>query len=145
MTLAEFQPHVEQGIINIEWETARARWRAGLLVEREALGKALLLAGQYGVDRQPIEDRLQQIYVELEGDVTADRISVHPIRSVPMDLIAAAVVRRIYKIPNDFPILSVKELPSHEAIADALRAIAMRWSTPNGQAQVDEETRVMTP
>lgn len=135
MTLAEFQPYVEQAIISLEWETARARWRQELLGQREALGNALLLAGQYGVERQPIEDRLQQIYQELDGDVTADMVPVHPIRSVPMDLITAAVIRRILRLPPEFPILSIKAVPSATDILEAVRAIASRWQTPNGQTQ----------
>lgn len=138
MTLAEFQPYVEQAIINLEWETARSRWRAGLLVEREALGKALELTALLGMDRQPIEDRLQQIYSELEGDVTADRVPVHPIRSVPMDLIAVAVIRRILLLPQEFPILSIRTLPSERDVYEAVIAIANRWQTPNGQIPVEE-------
>jgi hypothetical protein len=103
MTLAEFQPYVEQAVTACEWAIARARWRQGLLDEREALGKAYLLAGQYGIEPEPIEARLQQIYTELEGDVTADCVPQHPLRSIPMDLITAAVVRRCLRLPQNFP------------------------------------------
>ena len=138
MTLAEFQPFVERALTALEWSLARARWRQGLLDQREALGKALLLAGQYGVERQPIDDRLQQISHELDSDVTADCVPKHPVRSVPMDLITAAVVRRIFRIPSDFPILSLNKLPDEQDVSDAVRAIAQRWSTPTRQAPVDE-------
>jgi hypothetical protein len=36
--------------------------------------KALPLAGQYGVEREPLEARLAQIETELAGDVSADRV-----------------------------------------------------------------------
>jgi hypothetical protein len=69
----------------------------------------------YGVEREPLEARLAQIDRELAGDVTADRVPQHPIRSVPMDLITAAVVRRILKLPQEFPVLSIKSAAEQRA------------------------------
>lgn len=137
MTLAEFQPHVENALVAIEWTIARSRWRTGLLGEREALLKALPLAGSYGVEREPLEARLAQIEVELTGDVTADQVPQLPLRSIPMDMIAAAVVRRILRLPREFPILSISKLPSREVLLDTLEAIAMRWQTTNGEIPVE--------
>lgn len=134
MTLADFQPHVERAVTALEWATARARWRAGLLDERVAIVQATALAGQYGVEREPLDARLAQIDQELTQDVTADRVPVHPIRSVPMDLITAEVVRRLFGLPQPFPILSIKTLPSQPQIAEAVAAIASRWQTPNGSS-----------
>lgn len=138
MTLAEFQPHVEQALIALEWETARARWRQGLLDERAAIEKHLSLAGQYGIEAAPLEARLAQIDHELAGDVPADHVSQFPLRSVPMDLVATAVARRILRLPAEFPILSIRTLPSDDDIRHALEGIAMRWRTPNGQMPVEQ-------
>lgn len=142
MTLAEFQPYVEQALVSLEWAVARTRWRHGLLDERDAITRALPLAGSYGVEREPLEARWAQINTELQQDVTADRVSQSPLRSVPMDMIAAAVVRRILRVPPEFPVLSIRELPKQADIDDAVRAIAMRWQTPNGQSAT-EDTHVI--
>lgn len=131
MTLAEFEPYVERAVTALEWTTARARWRQGLLVEREAIDKAIPLAGSYGVEREPLEARLRQIDQDLTGDVTADQVPLLPLRSVPMDLITTAVVRRLLRLPPEFPVLSIKTLPSDDQIAEAVAAIASRWHTPN--------------
>lgn len=133
MTLAELQPHVEQALVAIEWETARSRWRRGLLDECLAIQQSIPLAGQFGIERAPLEARLGQIETDLAGDVTADQVPQHPLRSVPMDLIAAAVARRILKLPPEFPILSLRDRPSDAAIGEALMAIAMRWQTTAGE------------
>jgi hypothetical protein len=137
MTLADFQPYVEDALIALEWATARARWRQALHDEEEAIRKALLLAGQYGVEPEPLEDRLRLIALAQDEDVTADCVPQHPVRSIPIDMITAAVIRRILKLPPEFPVLSIKVLPAPEAIADALQAIAMRWSSPNGASGED--------
>lgn len=142
MTIAEFQPHVERALTALEWATARARWRRGLLEQREAIAKALQLAGNYGIEREPLEARLAQIDHELTQDVTADQVPVSPLRSVPLDLITAAVVRRVLRLPPEFPILSLKTVPSDEQMIEAVSAIASRWQTPNGQSS-DEPTRVV--
>lgn len=142
MTLAEFQPYVERAVTALEWETARARWKQGLLDEREAIEHTIPLVGLYGIEREPLEARLAQIEQELAGDVTADRVPVLPLRSVPMDLIAAAVVRRILRIPVAIPVLSIKALPSECDIDDAVRAIAQRWQHPMGEVAA-EQTRVI--
>jgi hypothetical protein len=135
MTLAELEPSVEAAIVSLEWELARARWRQGLQDERDAIEKAIPLAGTYGIEEEPLRDRLEQIAAESQGDVTADRVSVIPLRSVPMDLITAAVVRRILRIPAEIPVLSIKAMPSPTQIADAVEAIAARWSMPLGPVQ----------
>src|SRR4051812_45338624 len=124
MTLAEFQTHVERAVTAHEWATARVRWRQGLLNELEALQKAVALLAErveyqdsleplpdgvqfrdqvYRSDLEPYYARLRQIAEELERDVTPDCVPLHPLRSVPMDMIAAAVVRRILRLPAEFP------------------------------------------
>jgi hypothetical protein len=138
MTLAEFQPHVEKAVTALEWTIARARRTLALAEEAEAIMKALPLAGSYGVERAPLEGRLEQIACEIGQGVTADMVSQHPVRSIPMDVITAAVVRRTLHIPADFPVLSVKTIPSPEAIADAVMAIAARWHSPQGPIAVDD-------
>lgn len=142
MTIADFQPHIEAAIVALEWAQARAAWLRGLFGEQEALEKALTLAGQYGVEEAPLQARLDQIVVEFQGDVTPDRVSQHPMRSVPMDLIATAVIRRILRLPDGFPVLSIKVLPSDEQIADAVEAIAQRWSSPLGPVR-DEQPQTV--
>ncbi len=137
MTLAEFQPHVEQAVTALEWATARARWRQALVEEREAIEKALPLAGQYGVEAEPLEARLGQIAVEFTLDVTADQVPQHPIRSVPMDLITAAVIRNLLRLPAAFPVLSLKALPNEAVLRDAVAAIAQRWYSPLGAVPED--------
>lgn len=132
MTLAEFQPYVETALAALEWETARARWRQGLIEESEAITKALPLAGSYGVEAAPLEARLAQITQELTGDVTADRVPQHPVRSVPMDLITEAVVRRLVRVPASFPVLSIKTAPALDDVRRAIADVAQRWQHPNG-------------
>ncbi len=132
MTLAELQPIVDAALTSLEWETARARWRDGLRDEAEALTKALPLAGSYGVEAAPLEARLSQIALEAGGDVTADRVPLHPLRSVPMDMITSAVVRRILRVPAAFPIVSIKAEPDAAVIQQALASVARHWQTPNG-------------
>lgn len=139
MTLLELQPHVEAALVALEWDLARARWRQGLINERSAISRALKLAGQYGIEEGPLLERLAQIDEERKGDVTADRVSVHPLRSVPMDVIAAAVVRRVIGIPPDIPVMSVKVPPSPDLIADAIAAIAQKWQHVNGPAPESTE------
>jgi hypothetical protein len=162
MTLAEFQPYVEQAVTAYEWVSARARWHQGLLNEREALEKALTTLSERAAnqrlleplmegvqfsdpvdedDLEPYRARLQQIADELKGDVTPDRVPQLPLRSIPMDLITAAVIRRCLRLPAEFPVLSIKTLPTPEAIADAVAAIAMKWQTPNG-ASADQPARI---
>ncbi len=143
MTLAEFQPHVEQAVTALEWTTARARWRQALMAEREAIEKALPLAGQYGVEREPLESRLGLIAIELNLDVTADQVPQHPIRSVPMDLITAAVIRNLLRLPAAFPVLSIKAVPDEAVLLDAVSAIALRWYSPFG-AVTEEAIHVLT-
>lgn len=133
MTLAEFQPHVERAVTAIEWSIARSRRSRALSEERDAIEKALPLAAQYGIEREPLEARLDQIAQEMRMDVTADYVTVLPLRSVPMDMIAVAVARRVLKLPPEFPILSVKMLPNQEAIESAVMDLALRWQTPNAQ------------
>ncbi len=142
MTLAEFQPYVEAALSAHEWATARARWRAGLLDERIAIETALPLAGSYGIEEEPLQARLAQIERDLAGDVTADQVPQHPLRSVPMDLIAVAVIRRILRVPSTIPVLSIKTLPTQDELRDALASIAGRWQHPNG-AQPDELMRAV--
>lgn len=142
MTLAELQPQVEAAIEAFEWEIASVRWRRGLIEEREAIEKAIPLAGQFGVEEAPLRARLGQIVAEMRTNVTADRVSLHPLRSVPMDLITAAVVRRILRLPADFPILSVKAPPTRKQLHDAVREIANRWQTPMGSI-ADEITQTV--
>ncbi len=132
MTLAELQPIVDAALTALEWDTARARWREGLREEAEAIAKALPLAGSYGVEAEPLEARLKQIALEAEGDVTADRVPLHPLRSVPMDMITSAVVRRILRVPSAFPIVSIKAAPDAADIQQALTGISRHWQTPNG-------------
>lgn len=134
MTLSEFQPYVEAAIGAVEWNAARLRRAAALRAERAAIRNALKLAGQYGVEAEPLEARLAQIELERDQDVTADMVPQHPIRSVPMDMIAAAVVRRLLGLPAEFPVLSIKALPDQQSIAQAVTEIAQRWSSPNGAA-----------
>lgn len=162
MTLSEFQPYVEAAVTTYEWASARARWHHGLLNEREAIKKALALLSERAAnqrlleplpegvqfsdvvddaDLEPYHARLKQIAEELERDVTPDRVPQLPLRSIPMDLITAAVVRRCLRLPAEFPVLSIKALPTPEAIADAVAAIAMKWQTPNG-ASAEEPTRI---
>lgn len=138
MTLAELQPYVERAVTALEWSIARARWRRGLDEQFEAITNALPLAGSYGVEREPLEARLRQIGIERTQDVTADQVSEHPVRSVPMDVITVAVVRRILRIPVEFPVLSIKALPHLNEIADAVTALAARWSSPHGARPVDD-------
>lgn len=138
MTLDELQPAVEATLTALEWATARARWRARLTEERAAIRRALETAEDVGVDPGPLASRLVHIDVELAGDVTADQVSVSPLRSVPMDLITAAVARRILRLPPDFPILSLKLAPTADQIREALSAIYVRWQTPNGQTPAEE-------
>jgi len=137
VTLADLQPYVDRAVTALEWNLARARRRQGLTDEIAAIQKALPLAGSYGVEREPLEARLAQIAHELDADVTEDQVSPSPLRSVPMDLVTAAVVRRILRLPAAFPILSVKTLPAVTDIEDAVRTIAMRWRTPHGELTVE--------
>jgi hypothetical protein len=141
--LAVFQSQVDAALTAYEWATARARWRAELESQQQSLQAALLMAGMYGIEREPLEARLLQIADELQGDVTADQVSVHPLRSVPMDLITDAVVRRLLRIPAGIPVLSVKVAPNPQDVLDAIAVIAQRWSTPNG-AQPEEQTRTVS-
>jgi len=144
MTLAEFQPHVEQALVALEWEIARKRWRQGLIDQQDAIMKAVPLAGTYGIELEPLKMRLMQIKLELDAcDVTADQVSRSPLRSVPMDMIAAAVIRRILHLPAEFPIISIKTLPSEADIAQALQSIAMKWSSANGQSG-EEPSRLVS-
>jgi hypothetical protein len=66
----------------------------------------------------------------------------HPVRSVPIDMITEAVVRRLLHIPAAFPVLSIRAVPSPDDIREAVAAIAARWSTPNC-AQFDEQARTV--
>lgn len=133
MTLAELQPYVEDALSAVEWNAARLRWASALDDEEAAIRKAVPLAGQYGVELEPLEARLEQIAIERQGDVTADRVPQSPLRSVPMDLVTTAVVRRLLRLPAEFPVLSIKSLPEPQDLAEAVAAIAARWQTPNGQ------------
>jgi hypothetical protein len=137
MTLAEFQPHVEKAVAAMEWNTARSRRLRSLAAEQDALWKALENAGQYGVEEAPLKARLDQIPFEMARDIDAGEVPVSPLRSVPMDMIAEAAVRRLLNLPSAFPILSIKVLPSPEMIEEAVTAIASRWKTPNGQIPVE--------
>lgn len=141
MTLAEFQPQVEAAIVAHEWATARARWRAGLEVEAIAINRALKMVGA-DLDPEPLRARLVAIERELTQDVTADCVPVHPVRSVPIDIIATAVIRRILRIPASIPVLGIKTIPPDEDVRQAVADIAARWQTPNG-SQPDERARVV--
>jgi len=141
LTLAEFQPYVEQAIVALEWNLARARRVQRLTDERESIARALPLAEMVGLERAPMEARLDQIEVELTQDVTPDWVSVHPLRSVPMDMIATAVVRRLLRVPPEFPILSIKALPPQDAVDEVVMALALKWQTPNGPSS-EEPTRI---
>lgn len=67
-------------------------------------------------------------------DVTADMVPLSPLRSIPIDMIATAVVRRLLKVQSDFPILSIKVIPKQQDVVEAVAALASRWQTPQGQA-----------
>ena len=56
MTLAELQPFVERALVAVEWDTAQSRRAHALTEEREAIARALPLAGRYGVERAPLEE-----------------------------------------------------------------------------------------
>ena len=64
VTLEELQPYVEAAITAVEWDTARARRQAGLLAEQETIEHSLPLAGQYGIEEEPLRARFLQIEVE---------------------------------------------------------------------------------
>lgn len=165
MTLADFQPYVERAVTAHEWATARVRWRQGLLNECEALHKAVAVLAErvayqdsldplpdgvrfsdpvYKDDLEPYRERLRQIGEELERDVTPDCVPLHPIRSIPMDLITAAVVRRLLRLPAEFPVLSIKALPAEQDIADAVQAIASKWQHPNSAVVHEDRTPAPT-
>jgi hypothetical protein len=93
------------------------------------------------IDRDECIARLAQLDLELKREVNAGEVPALPLRSVPMDLITTAVIRRCLRLPAEFPVLSIKTLPTPEAIADAVAAIAMKWQTPNG-ASADQPTRI---
>jgi hypothetical protein len=137
VTIVEFQSRVDAAITVYEWEVARVRWRQGLLEERAAIEKALPLAGTFGIEAEPLEARLGQIAVELTGDVTADRVPQHPVRSVPLDMIATAVIRRILRVPADYPFLTlsgIKTVPTDTEVAEAVADVAKNWSNPKRQS-----------
>jgi hypothetical protein len=141
MTLAEFQPHVERAVAAVERSHACSRRLRALQEERAAIEKSLRLAGLYGIEAAPLERRLAAIRQEMTQDITDDQVSVLPLRSVPMDMIAEAVVRRILKVPLDITILGLNVMPSPAAIEEAVQAIASRWKTPNGQSVAVEPAR----
>jgi hypothetical protein len=60
-----------------------------------------------------------------------------PIRSVPIDLITAAVVRALLRLPAEFPVLSLKTAPTDDELQDALIGIAARWQHPMGSLPAD--------
>jgi hypothetical protein len=142
MTLAEFQPHVERAVTAVEWALGRAHWRVALEEEYRAVVHAYAHADEWGLDPVPLHARIDQISIELGGDVTADRVPQLPLRSVPMDLIAEAVARRILKVPAEFPILGIKALPTDADIEAAVMSIAQRWQSPNSQSG-GETTRIV--
>lgn len=69
--------------------------------------------------------------------VTADMVPQSPLRSVPMDLITEAVVRRALRLPQGVPILRIKAQPDQAVIFDVVMALALKWRTPNGQTTVE--------
>ena len=136
MTLAEFQPHVEAAVTAYEWATARERWRAGLKDEAMAIQQAIasqleraLEDDDFEFDREPYDARLNQILTELQSDVTPDRVVTLPLREVPMDMITAAVIRRILRLPPEFPVLSIKTVPNELLIYETIADIAQKWSS----------------
>ena len=142
MTIPECQVVVEAALVALEHECAAAARLRRLTDERKAIARALPLAGLYGIERAPLVARLDQLAVELTEDVSPGEIPQHPIRSVPMDLITLAVIRRVLQIPHDFPILGIKAEPSQAHVADALAHIAARWQTTAGPT-LDPEPRVL--
>ena len=143
VTLEELQPYVEAAITAVEWDIARARRQAGLLAEQETITQSLPLAGRYGIEEEPLRARLLQIEVERTQDITADCVPVAPVRSFPMDLITAAVVRRILRLPIGFPVISIKTMPNPDAIKTAVIAIMDRWQNANGQLPDDVDAPVI--
>ena len=136
MTLAEFQPHVEAAVTEYEWERARIRWKIALMEEAAALYEAIASQTQrtaedtsFSFDREPYDARLEQILVELRGDVTPDRVSPLTLREVPMDMITAAVIRIILRLPPEFPVLSIKVVPPESVILETVADIAQKWSS----------------
>ena len=133
MTLADFQPHVEAALAAIERETSDARRKQRIADGIESIKKTIAWDLEHGVlDQADLQKRLAQEMAEWAREIGDDEINPHPVRSVPMDLIAAAVIRRIYRVPDAFPIIGVKVLPPADEIKRAVAAIAARWVTPNG-------------
>lgn len=164
MTLAEFQPYVEKAIAVVAKSTAKARILAGLEDERESIQDSIRWLEEHQVcshcgerdcvhienlvfQREPMEERLKQLAIDIENvrhleDVPDDLVPELPLLSVPMDLITAAVARRVLRLPSEFPILRLKALPPAHEIEHAVGALAQRWRTANGQSG-DEPQRIV--
>jgi len=156
MTLAEFQQYVETAVAMVERSTAGARHRASVLDARATILRAIEWidaqqsephrregdldeddVADLAVERGEYELRLAQLDAELHRELNAGEVPELPLRSIPMDMIAESVARRLLKVPAEFPILSIKALPKSEDIDEAVLALAQKWRTANGPSTPD--------